>query len=377
MVDNEEERIISTQFSLNVNDVVLFSFPEYQSPDSKDDIEVGALGSLDVQTTTINLRVHVPYFNLKVPQQYKVLGYSPHSQSLASIGYVSPTLPRPLRVGAEDEIVNLVAPVPISKITTKVGLELEDVEEEGHMEAEAKSVDTTEVETVPLVVPEAFFNPPAYHPLHIFNPAPGLQVFKPLLPHSEIDYDYNLQALPRHRQIPAMISSSKALKPFLSRQDVIPGVMVWKRFPSQTLVSMSSSPTLSNVWVPRWTDPFGDNVLPKEGPPILESLPEDDVFGEEEAIDLADDQRESGGLLLPDPDMVTAQFAPAPKHELARDSNMFPDSGRLPPGNIATSSAGLVSRTSREKDLEIFLSQRNNRLGARVQSRMQFSPQLP
>ena len=38
MVDNEEERIISTQFSLNVNDVVLFSFPEYQSPDSKDDI---------------------------------------------------------------------------------------------------------------------------------------------------------------------------------------------------------------------------------------------------------------------------------------------------------------------------------------------------
>ena len=68
----------------------------------------------------------------------------------------------------QDEIVNLVAPVPISKITTKVGLELEDVEEEGHMEAEAKSVDTTEVETVPLVVPEAFFNPPAYHPLHIF-----------------------------------------------------------------------------------------------------------------------------------------------------------------------------------------------------------------
>ena len=37
-----------------------------------------------------------------------------------------------------------------------------------------------------------------------------------------------------------------------SLQDVIPGVMTWKRFPCQPLVSMATNPTLSNVWIPRW-----------------------------------------------------------------------------------------------------------------------------
>ena len=35
-------------------------------------------------------------------------------------------------------------------------------------------------------------------------------------------------------------------------QDVIKGVMAWKKFPSQGLVSLANTPTLTNVWVPRW-----------------------------------------------------------------------------------------------------------------------------
>ena len=35
-------------------------------------------------------------------------------------------------------------------------------------------------------------------------------------------------------------------------QDTIRGIMSWRKFPSQGLTSLSNTPTLTNVWVPRW-----------------------------------------------------------------------------------------------------------------------------
>lgn len=52
--------------------------------------------------------------------------------------------------------------------------------------------------------------------------------------------------------------------------------MGWKKFPSQGLLSLSNTLTLTDVWVPRWSNTFGQDVLPIETPPLLTGLPEDD-----------------------------------------------------------------------------------------------------
>lgn len=52
--------------------------------------------------------------------------------------------------------------------------------------------------------------------------------------------------------------------------------MSWKKFPSQGLVSLSSTPTLTDVWVPRWSNTFGTDILPIETPALLTGLPADD-----------------------------------------------------------------------------------------------------
>jgi hypothetical protein len=52
--------------------------------------------------------------------------------------------------------------------------------------------------------------------------------------------------------------------------------MSWKKFPSQGLISLSNTPTLTDVWVPRWSNEFGIDILPIETPAILSGIPEDD-----------------------------------------------------------------------------------------------------
>lgn len=59
-------------------------------------------------------------------------------------------------------------------------------------------------------------------------------------------------------------------------KDVIKGAMSWKKFASQGLQSLANTPTLTDVWVPRWTNTFGVDVLPLDTPPLLAGLPLDD-----------------------------------------------------------------------------------------------------
>ena len=64
---------------------------------------------------------------------------------------------------------------------------------------------------------------------------------------------------------------------FCRRQDVVRGVMGWKRFPSQGLTSLGYTPTLTNVWVPRWNDDvFEQDMLPSELPTLQQQLGDDD-----------------------------------------------------------------------------------------------------
>ena len=52
--------------------------------------------------------------------------------------------------------------------------------------------------------------------------------------------------------------------------------MSWKKFPSQALQSLANTPTLTDVWVPRWTNTFGTDIMPLQTPPLLTGLPVDD-----------------------------------------------------------------------------------------------------
>lgn len=62
----------------------------------------------------------------------------------------------------------------------------------------------------------------------------------------------------------------------MGKKDVIKGSNSWKKFPSQGLQSLANTPTLTDVWIPRWTNTFGTDLLPLETPPLLTGLPEDD-----------------------------------------------------------------------------------------------------
>jgi hypothetical protein len=52
--------------------------------------------------------------------------------------------------------------------------------------------------------------------------------------------------------------------------------MTWKKYPSQSLTALSNTPTLADVWVPRWSSRFNNDIIPIETPPLLTCLPEDD-----------------------------------------------------------------------------------------------------
>ncbi|CAH3130560.1 unnamed protein product [Pocillopora meandrina] len=397
LAESEEEKLfdeVEVPLRISSEGIFPFCFPSYKSPDTKDDMDVDALGTLNVQATFVNVKTHVPYYNLKVPKQCDILGYNRHSVADASSGYVPPKLVRPLRVGAEDEIINLVSSVPLTSVrspspvpTTEGGEETkEEGEEDKTQNPQVKSpiittpqedVAVQEPEAVPLVVPATLFRPTSYHPMHIFNPAPGLQVFKPPLPYSEVDEDYHLCPLPRNRTAG---KSGKQGRKYLERQDVIPGVMTWKRFPCQPLVSMAANPTISNVWIPRWTDPFSEDLLPTEVPSLLQGLPDDDVMSDDEAEEEGADPGFQE-IPIPTPEMVCAQFPSAESilgDQDQQGSSQLSEMVLHPGGNTRTlvaaptaATTSFVPREKREKELNEFLRQRQNRVGFRIKQRIQ------
>ena len=102
---------------------------------------------------------------------------------------------------------------------------------------------------------------------------PGLVSYQKLLPYSGVDLNHHLNPLPRFERDQAFTTQKR----FLDREDVIKGIMSWKKFPSQGLISLSNTPTLTDVWVPRWSNTlFSNDLLPEETPNLLTGLPAED-----------------------------------------------------------------------------------------------------
>ncbi|KAK2149919.1 hypothetical protein LSH36_431g01010 [Paralvinella palmiformis] len=333
--EDEAAESSAVNIILSADRVTSFNFPTYVAPDVKDDMAVDALGSVPYKPTQVLVNKKVPYHSLKVPQQYQLMGYEPHGVHEASLHYVSPGLARPLRTGAEEEIISLGDVEP--GVIAEPDINIEDVESRPHT--------PTQTEVVPIKPPVALFKPIEYPALHIFNPSPGLQVFQAPLPYAETDSDFHLCPLPRYTSSNMANPHMSTQRQYLDREDTIHGVMIWKKFPSKSLIALSNTPTVSGVWVPRWEDPFGNELLPEDVPELFTGLTEDDEDnivedeGMEEPVNLT-------------PEMVMAEFAQI----------------EALPGTASDEKP--KKEDKREQELEYFVKNKYNRLGRKIQKRM-------
>jgi len=361
-------------------------YPFFVPPNKKDELAPDALNEVVTYETEVDLVIKTPFFDLQVPAQSRLLGYNEHEIHLG-YDYVEPVLARELRTGAEEEIVNLVKPHEAAatrnevinekmqqqqqgdskKQTTSRGkLEVAELRVEDIEKHEIEEQDVTSA-TTSLSPPEAMFRPIEYPPLHIFNATPGLQVFQSPVPYAEVDSDYHLCPLPKYI-VHCMDTSAhkQTQKQFLDREDVIKGTMSWKKFPSQGLTSLANAPTLTNVWVPRWSDPFSNNMLPLEVPQLQIGLAQDDMleYGEP-------DSQDDEGIQLT-PEMIGVQFdtLSSPPVITADNSEAFPHGNKLPNTYLPVSVSGPIPREQREVELDQFLSKRSNRLGQKFNSKI-------
>ncbi|BFZ01996.1 hypothetical protein BsWGS_05035 [Bradybaena similaris] len=327
-----------------------YRFPIYVNPSVKDDMAPDALGTVPVTPTQIVITRDVPFLNLKlfilspqVPQYYKVQGYQKHSLHASFLDNLSVKDVPALRiVGAEDEII---------KIT----------DDDFCTCTEADAATGNISGTLSLKPPSAFFKPIEYPTLHIMNPVPGVQTFLPPLPYSDADRDYHLCPLPRQ-----FILDQTSVRPvatqrkFLDREETIRGVMTWKRFPSQGINSMANMPTLANVWVPRWSNCFSNDLLPEDAPPLLSRIDPEDA---ENCVD-----NEEEDVVCLNPTMIAAQF---PLTDLSvqadqRTTDSFPLGNKLPRSNAPAGASGPLAKEIREKELDYFITNKFNTLGTKV-----------
>ncbi|XP_076008549.1 cilia- and flagella-associated protein 221 [Genypterus blacodes] len=259
-VEEEEE---TRGLKISPDKVFPFTFPTFSDED--DSLTLGNLAPLPVDPIDATVEQHVPFFKLKVPQHYKRMGYQSVSVWDAFNCYISPALARPLRTGALNN-------------------------------AEAK-----EAPSLTFSAPEALSQPVPANPLRIFNPAPGLQTYKPTPKYLESDLEFHLCPVPRYPVPEGNTGGIKTQAPGTRekrRKGVIKGV-TWKDLISTTSDCLSNQPTLTSDWDQQRFVDFSEDILPPAAPPL--AGPPDNLAG------LKDELAEGSGVQLT-PEMIRAQF---------------------------------------------------------------------
>ncbi|XP_078260554.1 cilia- and flagella-associated protein 221 [Rhinoraja longicauda] len=359
-IDYSDQETEKFQANLSMDKPLPFTFPYYVSPDWSDELAANALGSVTVKPSEVRINRVVPYFNLKAFHHSQIMNYVPYSAQYTSLGYVPLTLARSLRTGAEDECIVISPP----------GKKQFEIETDTHLDeqrtpkASGKDGDFF-AGALTLLPPEGLLKHPDYHPLYVFNLVPDLCTFKSPLSFAEKDLEFHLCPLPRY------IIDSKAgsnfastQKKFLDRDDIIKGLMNWKRFPSAALKSLTTTDVLTSSWVPLWNDPFSVDMLPINAPFQLD-------YKIDEKMDNA--PLESSEEMILTPEMLEAEFIMI-QRLLSESATFEPEqeddkntklkaSQILPPVQP-------TSREIREEQLEISLHVQDNRLGSDIQMRI-------
>ncbi|XP_035854667.1 cilia- and flagella-associated protein 221 isoform X2 [Sander lucioperca] len=276
------------------------------------------LDTLPVDPIDVTVTTRIPFFKLQVPQHYKLMGYRPVSAWEAFNSYTPTTLARPLRTGAL----------------------LEDVK----------------AACLSFSAPEALLRPFPANPLRIFNPAPGLQTYKPSPKYLESDLEFHLCPLPRYTIPESNMCGRGAQTPHtLDRKEVITEIMTWKDFDLITSKCLSNQPALTSDCAPRRGNgsmcvhyrsvDYSTDILPPPPPPL--TGPPDDL------APLMDNPWEGSGVQLT-PEIIRAEFL----------------SGEALVSNSNLTRAMTVCRHQRELQMEATYRSEFNQMGKRVMTRL-------
>lgn len=293
-------RGMGVHFSISAAKVKPFTFPVYVESESKDSLTTNEVTEVESVPSTITLQQNVPFHLLKVPKQYEMLGYNNSNVDQAARSYVSTGIACSLRGGAEDEIIEVAIPPHLLSEDEQKASPTKDVDPDSRPESRlSKGPENLEKETMHLVtsgvnMPSELLSNPPHHPLHIFNPFPGMQAVYLPFNQSEVDPDYHLCPMPRYSMLPNG-------DPYFDKDDVIKGLMTWKKFPSQGIVALSkNNGTIPSASLPRWSDPFGEGMLPNVIPDLLSPITE--------PLEEAPDFWTSAGSFELTPGMVKEEF---------------------------------------------------------------------
>ncbi|XP_077176429.1 cilia- and flagella-associated protein 221 [Paroedura picta] len=353
---NELEKRVP--FLLTARRILPFQFPTFSPPRWADELLPEALGTVPVKCTEAEIKHLHHFFELKVPQHFRLMAYQPFCIHHAATSYKVPKYSPILRKGAEEELIPVL---PASEERLRLAL------------FQPKEDDSLEIETslLNLKAPENLLHTPQDHPLQIFNPSPGLYEIKRPLPYSESSMDYHLCPHPKYaltRKYPIKSSVLTTQKKFLHPREVISGVTSWRKFPPVIRSTLPNVPTLNSTLVPFCTDPYNTDMLPKEMPPIVDKLPEQD---KENVMD-EDTGWEAAMSLVPE--MIKAEF-PQTDHS-TDDKNKTQKEGSdtnadLKPGSCASLTISApVSRDVREV-LEWYFQTQNDLYGQRMQENLE------
>ncbi|NXA42762.1 PCDP1 protein, partial [Eudromia elegans] len=292
---NKPEKCKGVSSSISEDRVLPFEFPIYSSHQLHCDLAPDALGPVPVQSADVQVRHVLPYYDLKVPQHFRIMRYQPFCTHHAATSYKPRKLSRPLRQGAQDELIQVIAsPEKQLNLTSQQG----DFHKQSPEEVAEK-----DISLLNLVPPQALVHPLESSPLRIFNPSPGLFPVLPPLPYSETNIEYHLCPLPKYtftKECPKRSSIPITQKKFLHHKEVIRGVMSWRRFLPVVYSTFSNSSVLTST---RSRDPYSLDMLPRDVPSMLDGLPERD---RENINDDETDESEFEMILTPD--MVRAEF---------------------------------------------------------------------
>ncbi|XP_043432512.1 cilia- and flagella-associated protein 221 isoform X3 [Prionailurus bengalensis] len=244
----------SSSFFVSPKKVLPFAFPSYSPPQSSNELAPDGLGPVPIKSSEIQIKQSYSFFNLQVPQLYKIKGYQPFCVQRSSTSYRPQKLARTLKQGAEDEATTIIT-LPKQDATTQL---------------------PGKTSVLGMKPPEALARSPDYDPLYIFNPNPGLFPVMHPLTYAETLIDYHLCPHPKYKFIKESHRGSSiplTQKQFLHHTDIIPGIMNWCKFQP---LALSFLPETSKTETTQRCDPFNSVMLPINAPAVLEALPEED-----------------------------------------------------------------------------------------------------
>ncbi|XP_037253728.1 cilia- and flagella-associated protein 221 isoform X1 [Falco rusticolus] len=281
--------------SISEDRILPFEFPFYSSHELHRDLAPDALGLVPIESVDVTVRHILPFYDLKVPQHSSIMKYQPFDTHYAATSYKPRKLSQPLRQGAQDELIQVVASPEgqLNLVSQRMDF----------YKPSPEDVEKRNISLLKLVPPQALVHPTESNPLRIFNPTPGLVPFLPPLAYSETNIEYHLCPHPKYtftKECPKGSCIPVTQKKFLHHKEVICGVMEWRRFLPVVYSTFSNTPTLTSRTA---RDPYSLDMLPRDVPPMLHGLPERD---RENITDQETDEAEFKMILTPE--MVRALF---------------------------------------------------------------------